>query len=171
MQVNLLSNAYLSFLLTPLLQTSPDPRITWLGSMGQAFHSLTANPPPPSPILPHYASPSHYSRLQRYADTKFFVGLFVREFAAHLPSEAKHVTVNNVCPGTVNTGADNALPFWLRWPMNWNRAVRARSVGDGARAVLCAILGQVEGAQKGDELNGVYIANNAVARYVALFMY
>ena len=69
--------------------------------------------------------------------------------------------VNNVCPGTVNTGADNQLPFWLRWPMNWNRALRARSVEDGARAVVCAVLGQVDGLEE-EKRNGVYIANNTV---------
>jgi NAD(P)-dependent dehydrogenase (short-subunit alcohol dehydrogenase family) len=165
MQINLLSNAYLSFLLLPLLTLSPTPRITWLGSMGQGFHSLRATSLP-SPILPYYASPATYARLSRYPDTKFFVALFCREFAARLPKEARHVQVNNVCPGTVDTGADNALPFWLRWPMNWNRQVRGRRVEDGARAVVLAVLGEMEGDKDG---NGVYVANNAVSRYGSFF--
>ncbi|EOD43395.1 putative short-chain dehydrogenase reductase family protein [Neofusicoccum parvum UCRNP2] len=169
MQVNVLSNALLSLLLLPLLQktghstASHRPAITWVGSLAQAFNSLEGNPLPSSEaILPHYASEEHYSRLRRYADTKLFVAMFVRVFAAHLPKDAV-VVVNNICPGTVNTGADNALPFWLRVPMNLNRAVRARSVEEGARAVLWAAVASRELAGEGPGgKNGVYIADNAI---------
>ncbi|EKG19784.1 Short-chain dehydrogenase/reductase SDR [Macrophomina phaseolina MS6] len=172
MQVNVLSNAVLSLLLLPLLlktsRTSPDhtPTITWVGSLAQAFNSLQSTPLPRSAaILPHYASEAHYSRLRRYADTKLFVAMFVRTLAAHLPQgEAEVVVVNNVCPGTVDTGADNNLPFWLRIPMNLNRALRARSVEEGATAVLWAAVAAPERAAGGTRANGAYIADNAVSR-------
>jgi hypothetical protein len=50
--------------------------------------------------------------------------------------------------------------------MNWNRQVRGRRVEDGARAVVLAVLGEVEGNKDG---NGVYVANNAVSGCVFFF--
>jgi len=64
------------------------PTITWVGSLAQAFTSLSSNPLNPStPILPHLSSASNYSRIFRYADTKLFVAMFVREMAKHLPPQ------------------------------------------------------------------------------------
>lgn len=179
MQVNVLSNGILSLLLLPLIQdTSKNhylttdeitqrPTITWLGSMGHALHSpdLSKLLHDDVSILDHYASVKSYTRIRRYPDTKLFVVLFVRELAGHITSgkgSQPAVIVNSVCPGTVSTGADNNLPFWLRIPMNLNRAARGRSVNEGARAVLWATRGGLHKQEGQDDWNGVYIADSKV---------
>lgn len=178
MQVNVLSNIILALLLFPRLQSTSRehytpgsearPTITWLGSLGHAMHT-------PRPdlaiggsksILSHYALPGHYSRIRRYPDTKLFVGLIARELGHRIPPHSDKtnepsVLVNNVCPGTVRTGADNNLPIWLRVPMNLNRAMRGRTVDEGARAVLWAARG---GLHHGGQ-NGFYIADNEAQEY------
>lgn len=185
-QVNFLSNALISLLLLPLLQKTSRhyysaelgrlgarhyPTITWVGSLAQAFNSLSRSKLDPStPILPYFDSPSKYSRISRYADTKLFVAMFVREMAKRLaprsagsnggPTEDCFVVVNNLCPGTVNTAVDNNLPFWLRIPMNLNRKLRARTVQEGARTLIYAA--EVVGL----ESHGKYIANNVISPLV-----
>ena len=175
MQVNFLSNALLALLLLPLLQKTPSPApssalhtptITFVGSMGHAFHSL-ANFPlhTTTAIIPYYDDPHRYSRFSRYADTKFFVALFVRALTERIPlrplssgAEAGmgNVIVNNVCPGTVNTAADDKLPWYLRIPMNLHRRIRARTVPEGARALVHAAV------VAGRESHGGYISNNEI---------
>jgi hypothetical protein len=105
--------------------------------------------------------------MSRYADTKLFVAMFVREMAKHLPPRSAGfnegpagegvVVVNNLCPGTVDTAVDNNLPFWLRIPMNLNRKLRARTVQEGARTLIYAA--EVVGL----ESHGKYIANNDIS--------
>ena len=68
------------------------------------------------------------------------------------------VVVNNVCPGTCNTTADDNLPFYLRLPMNLNRRLRARSVQEGARALVFASTGV------GEEGCGAYLADGVVSQ-------
>lgn len=168
-QVNVISNFVIQLLLLPLVQAtsrthfSPSsgqqpPTITWVGSMGQAFHTPEPGPPAGSKtsILEHYSSYEQYSSIRRYPDTKLFVAQLTFELASRLPDEEGQIIVNNVCPGTVKTGADNNLPFYLRLPMNFNRFLRGRSVADGARAVFWAARG---GLHK-DQPNGFYIADN-----------
>ncbi|KAK8036128.1 hypothetical protein PG993_008742 [Apiospora rasikravindrae] len=177
MQVNLLSNSFLSLLLLPLIQKtsatyyqSADegvqrPTITWLGSMGHAFHSpdLATLLPNNVSILDYFSSVDTYSRFRRYSDTKLFVILFVRELADRIAKDDDAVVVvNNVCPGTVATGADNNLPFYVRIPMNLNRAARGRSVADGARAVLWAARGNLQKPGSANGWNGVYVADGKI---------
>ncbi|KAK7906374.1 short-chain dehydrogenase/reductase family protein [Apiospora marii] len=183
MQVNLLSNSFLSLLLLPLIQktsatyyqaaaeTVQRPTITWLGSMGHAFHSpdLAQLLPSNASILDYFSSRDTYSRFRRYSDTKLFVILFVRELADRIAASSSSskegagvVVVNNVCPGTVATGADNNLPFYVRIPMNLNRAARGRSVPDGARAVLWAARGNLQKPGSAAGWNGVYIADGKI---------
>ncbi|VUC30981.1 unnamed protein product [Clonostachys rosea] len=165
-QVNVISNFLIQMLLLPLVQStareyydasSPQqpPTITWVGSMGQAFHTpdLGRDNGDQAAILQTYASKESYSAIRRYPDTKLFVSMISRELASSIPDG---VIVNNVCPGTVKTGADNNLPFYLRIPMNFNRFLRGRSVEDGARAVFWAARG---GLHK-DQSNGFYVADN-----------
>lgn len=70
------------------------------------------------------------------------------------------VVVDNVCPGTCDTRADDNLPFYLRIPMNLNRRLRARSAEDGARALVFAATGV------GREDSGAYLADGVVSRCV-----
>jgi NAD(P)-dependent dehydrogenase (short-subunit alcohol dehydrogenase family) len=168
-QVNVISNFIIQLILLPLLQSTSkthyagpvdqqQPTITWVGSMGQAFHTPIPGPPEGSgtSILEHYASQDHYSAFRRYPDTKLFVSMLSFQLASRLPENQGRVVINNVCPGTVKTGADNNLPYWLRIPMNLNRLLRGRYVADGARAVFWAARG---GLHK-DQPNGFYIADN-----------
>ena len=170
MQVNYFSNALLSLLLLPLLQktskelcasdpTNPrPPKITWVGSLAQAFNSLAKFPiQTTTHVLPHFDSQKDYSRFSRYPDSKLLVAMFVREMAKHVPSTAAPVIINNLCPGTVDTAADNNLPFYLRLPMNWNRKLRARTVQEGARTLVHAA------AVAGDESHGHYLASNQIS--------
>lgn len=84
--------------------------------------------------------------------------MFVREMAKHIPRPDREnpggVIVNNVCPGTVDTAADDDLPFWLRIPMNLHRRLRARTVQQGARTLLYAAV------VAGKESTGGFIADN-----------
>lgn len=181
MQVNVLSNSLLSFIFLPILRSttqqyyvpsasSQRATMTWVGSMGQALHSpsLGLAIDAETAILPYFSSPRYYSAIRRYPDTKLFVSLIVRELAQRLSplkkedgtGEESPVIVNCVCPGTVRTGADNNLPFWLRIPMNANRALRGRSVQEGARAVMWALRGRLHGEDNNP--SGHYIANNTV---------
>lgn len=68
------------------------------------------------------------------------------------------VVIDNVCPGTCDTTADDNLPFYLRIPMNLNRRLRGRSVEEGARALVYAA------TAVGMEDSGAYLANNVVSK-------
>ena len=172
MQINFLSNALLSLLLFPLMERtskSPppsghQPTITWVGSMAQELHSFEKYPPQSHEgLLSHFDDPQKFSRLLRYSDTKFLVALFVREMAKHVPHTADGATpviVNNVCPGTVATEFDKSLPLWFWVPMKLNRIITARSVEEGARALVYAAV------VAGRETHGSYIANNRVSKFV-----
>ena len=72
--------------------------------------------------------------------------------------DRREVIVNNVCPGTVDTAADDGLPWYLRIPMNLHRRLRARTVEDGARALVHAA------GVMGRESHGGYISNNEMRR-------
>lgn len=175
MQVNYLSNALLSLMLLPLLEKTSQsirssdpsskriPKITWVGSLAQGFNSLGKFPVrTTSHVLPYFDSYKDYSRFSRYPDSKFLVAMFVREMAKHIPSasnQAKNgpVTINNLCPGTVNTAADNNLPFYMRMPMNLNRKLRSRTVEEGARALVYAAV------VADDKSHGKYISSNEIS--------
>lgn len=160
MQVNYLSNALLTFLLLPHLSTtSPTslhkPTIAWVGSMAQGFNSLGKLSGVPSHILDRFSDPNEYSAFSQYPNSKMFVAMFVRSLAEHLKDT--NVVVNNLCPGTVDTAADDNLPFYLRIPLNLNRRLRARTVEEGARTLIFASV------VAGSETHGKYIANNKVS--------
>lgn len=168
------------------------PAITFVGSMGHAFNSFVSSSlPAGTSILSHYDNPVAYSSIRRYPDSKLFVALFARQLAAHLLPQSLldgsgsradgvvgSVEINTVCPGTVKTGADNGLPWWLRWPMNANRALRGRSVEEGARAVLWAAACSDVLKKAGPEAlhvqngmsqgvlstNGYYVADNCICK-------
>ena len=174
MQVNYYSNALLSLMLLPLLEktskslrasdptTKRIPKISWVGSMAQGFNSLSKFPVRTTKqVLPYFDSYKDYSRFSRYPDSKYLVALFVREMAKHVPTKSNKagygpVIVNNLCPGTVNTAADNNLPFYMRMPMNLNRKLRSRNVEEGARALVYASVVADE------KSHGEYISSNEI---------
>ena len=173
--MNYFSNALLSLMLLPLLEKTSQSirnsnpadirttKITWVGSMAQGFNSLSKFPvQTTSQVLPYFDSEKNYSRFSRYPDSKFLVALFVREMAKHIPSPSNDarkgsVVINNLCPGTVNTAADNKLPFYMRMPMNLNRRLRSRSVEEGARALVYAAVVVDE------KSHGKYISSNEIS--------
>lgn len=173
MQVNYFSNALLSLLLLPLLEKTSQslrasdpanprlPKITWVGSLAQGFNSLAKFPVrTTSQVLPHFDKEEEYSRFSRYPDSKMLVAMFVREMAKHVPSGSNGqggIVINNLCPGTVDTAADNNLPFYMRLPMNWNRKLRARTVQEGARTLVYAavVVGEIS--------HGKYISSNEIS--------
>ncbi|KAB8360570.1 hypothetical protein FH972_024310 [Carpinus fangiana] len=162
--VNYLSNALLTLLLLPHLSSTPatpihKPTITWVGSMAQGFNSLAKLPEIPPSILARFSDPRKYSALTQYPNSKMFVAMFVRALGQHLPDS--NVVVNNLCPGTVDTAADDKLPFYLRIPMNLNRRLRARTVEEGARTLVFA------SSVAGGETHGKYIANNEISQLAA----
>ena len=123
--------------------------------MAQHFNNLAKIDPLPPSILKHLSSRSEYSTLSQYPNSKMLVALFVRELAKHAVD--KNVLVNNLCPGTVDTAADDKLPFYLRIPMNLNRRLRARTVVEGARTLVFA------SEIVGEEGHGQYIACNEIS--------
>ncbi len=175
MQVNYYSNALLSLMLLPLLEKTSQtirasnsankrtPKITWVGSLAQGFNSLGKFPVrTTSHVLPYFDSEKDYSRFSRYPDSKFLVAMFVREMAKHVPTTSNRagdgpVVINNLCPGTVNTAADNNLPFYMRMPMNLNRKLRSRTVEEGARALVYAAVVVDE------KSHGQYISSNEIS--------
>ena len=167
-QVHYLSNALLTFLLFPLAASTPasdihTPHITWTGSMGQHFNSVGGLAPSPPSILAHLADRSKYAALSRYADSKFLVSVFVRQFGREFPlggtkGGSGPVIVNNVCPGTVDTDIDlKHLPWYIKWVMALHRMLRGRPIDQGARTLLWA--GELMDAQT----HGQYISNNEIS--------
>lgn len=159
-QVNYLSNALLALLLLPILARTPQlkghvPTLSFVGSMGQHFNNFAKLPNPlPKQLLARLSSKASYSPLAQYPNSKLLVSLFVRELARHVPTG---VILNSLCPGTVDTAADDLLPFYLRIPMNLNRRLRARTVSEGARTLIYA------SELAGLETDGKYISSNVVS--------
>lgn len=72
--------------------------------------------------------------MRRYADAKMAVSVFSRRLTTTVSSN--EVIVNNVCPGMVAMGFDKTLPAWIRIPFEFIRAVVARTVEEGSRALV-----------------------------------
>ncbi|KAL0256129.1 hypothetical protein SLS55_008521 [Diplodia seriata] len=110
------------------------------------------------------ASRWHFSPLTRYADSKLLAVMFLYEMRRRLgvrldsssPSSSSsddssdehgggEVVVNMFCPGMVDTRIGDALPWYLRWPLDAVKALRARSVEQaGWVAVNAAVVVGVE---------------------------
>lgn len=81
---------------------------------------------------------------QRYDDTKLLCVMFMYEIAPRL--ERGKVVLNMVCPRIVDTGMSDVLPIYLRVPAYIVKAVRARSVEQGAWLVLNTMVVEGEGS-------------------------
>ncbi|KAJ7452842.1 hypothetical protein FB451DRAFT_1145123 [Mycena latifolia] len=140
-QINYLSNAILSVRLLPLLrrsaETSRSPsHLTVVGSRAQTQHSYVKHPiPETTPMFAFLNDRANY-RIQRYADSKVLVSMWLRELAERVDPSV--VTVNNVCPGMVNTNMGNKEAWWLRGIVAVIQAVRGRSPEAGARTLIYA---------------------------------
>ncbi|KAL1651899.1 hypothetical protein SLS58_000022 [Diplodia intermedia] len=100
------------------------------------------------------ASRWHFSPLTRYADSKLLAVMFLYEMRRRLGVRLDdddddecggEVVVNMFCPGMVDTRIGDALPWYLRWPLDAVKALRARSVEQaGWVAVNAAVVVGVE---------------------------
>ncbi|KAJ7129384.1 hypothetical protein C8R44DRAFT_614326 [Mycena epipterygia] len=141
-QVNFLSNAILCVRLLPLLHSSAEKTgstsyISIVGSRAQALHTYAKYPIPETTSVFAFLNDRAHYRIQRYADSKALVSMWVRELAKR--TDASVVTVNDVCPGMVTTNIDANQPWWLRQIMNVIRAIRARSAEVGGRTLVNAV--------------------------------
>ncbi|KAJ7452818.1 hypothetical protein FB451DRAFT_1050595 [Mycena latifolia] len=141
-QINYLSNAILSVRLLPLLRRSAETSrapsyLTVVGSRAQAQHSYVEHPiPETAPMFAFLNDRANYRSMQRYADSKVLVSMWLRALAERV--DASVVTVNNVCPGLVNTNISDKEAWWLRGIVAVIQAVRGRSPEVGARALIYA---------------------------------
>ncbi|KAI9034862.1 putative short-chain dehydrogenase [Aspergillus affinis] len=139
---------------TGLKRRSPS-RVTFIGSHYQSHHSLTRSPIGASDsVLEHWDNRNKYSGMQRYADSKFVINIFVRQLATMVPSS--EVVINNFCPGFVATSFDKNLPIWIRPVLSLWRKLLARNVQDGGRTAVYAT------AVAGEETHGKYLESNKV---------
>ncbi|KAJ7152665.1 hypothetical protein C8R43DRAFT_1067124 [Mycena crocata] len=140
-QINYLSNAILSVRLLPLLRNSAEvigsaSFLSIVGSRMQTMHTYSKHPIPDTTSLFEFLNDRAQYRIQRYADSKVLVSMWVRELAKHV--DASTVVVNNVCPGMVNTNFDAKQAWWFRQIMGVVRAVTGRSAEAGARTLIYA---------------------------------
>jgi len=132
-----LSNALLSLELLPLLEataarTGQATRMCWVGSRMHHESSLAKKQPilPNESVLAHFDDKSKYLTIAHYGDTKLLCVMFIAEMATRVPKEK--VIINTMCPGMVNTGMSDVLPFYLRPAMNFVKMLRARTPEEGA---------------------------------------
>ena len=159
-QVNYHSNALLALLLLPLLESTAvkrgqPSRLTFVGSVGMALHSLKKKPLLESEtVAQRFDDKSKYAGFSRYSDSKLMIAAFTQELANHVPAEK--VIVNNLCPGMVATDFDKNLGFALKGLMAVVRKMRARNVETGARTYVYAT------SVAGKESHGAFIASNKI---------
>ncbi|KAJ7625178.1 hypothetical protein B0H17DRAFT_1218851 [Mycena rosella] len=142
-QINYLSNAILSVCLLPLLRHSGETfgsasHLPIVGSRAQGLHTYAKYPiPDTTSIFAFLNDRAHYRGMQRYADSKVLVSMWLRALAARV--DASVVTVNNVCPGMVSTNIDGKEAWWLRQIVRFIQAIRGRSPEVGARTLIYAV--------------------------------
>ena len=97
MQVNYLSNFYLTHLLLSLLLVSPAPRVVTLTSESHRFSSLSSSSPPSS--LHFSPGPGTFTPILQYNDSKLFCLLLSR--GLHTQYHHKSLTSLAVHPGNL----------------------------------------------------------------------
>lgn len=165
LQINYLSNVLLTLALLPTLESTAErtgspARLTWSGSRLHSMTSLSKKPvQPDSTLLKHLDTVKGLSEYSGYADSKLMVLLFQLELAKHYTADK--VIINHFCPGMVETGIKDALPIYLRLPVEAVMKVRARSPEKGAWIALNAALvagkethGRLLGDKEVEELCG-----------------
>ncbi|CAI7639503.1 unnamed protein product [Penicillium glandicola] len=160
MQVNCYTHFLVALELLPLLRTTAvncgEPsRLTFVGSNNQNYHTLAKRPLADSnTVIEHYDDKQTYSGLQRYADSKFAVHAFVQRLASIVKSS--ELIINDPCPGFVATKFDRTLPLWLKPIMAVMRRLMARTVDEGARTIIYAVV------VAGQETHGNFLQSNQV---------
>ncbi|KAI4209341.1 MAG: hypothetical protein LQ351_007733 [Letrouitia transgressa] len=163
MQVNYLSNALLIVELLPHLEASAaksgtSTRITWVGS--RAYHNSTlprTTLHPRDTVIGYMDDPSTFHPLKRYHDSKMLAVMFMLELGPRLNKDK--VVINMVCPGFTDTPFMDSLPFYMRYPINILKVIRARTVQQGAWLILNALL------IAGEESHGEFILDKDVEQH------
>ncbi|KAL9614964.1 MAG: hypothetical protein Q9167_000606 [Letrouitia subvulpina] len=143
-QVNYLSNALLIVELLPHLEASAaksgtPTRITWVGSRAHYNSTLPETSiQPKNTFIGHMDDPKTFHTFKRYHDSKMLCVMFMSELGPRLNKDK--VIINMVCPGLVDTAMMDDLPFYVRYPANVLKAIRARTVEQGAWLILNALL-------------------------------
>lgn len=167
-QVNYLSNVLLTFELLPLLQSTAErtgspSRISLLGSRMHWRTSFSEHPIPSNASVFHrFNDPQQFDRWTLYSDTKVLVAMFVEAMGQWLDPDK--VIINNVCPGMVDTGMTDVLPFYIRIPVELVKKVRARKVEMGGSIVVNAAV------VVGKESHGAILGDMEVLRSVVLLL-
>lgn len=143
-QVNYLSNVLLQLSLHPILEATAEKegsptRVTWTGSRMHRLTTLASKAPlkPGEGVLEHFDK-GNAPALAGYPDSKVLVALFQLELARRYTPEK--VIVNSFCPGMVVTNLSGAAPVYVRIPVDMIKALRGRSVEQGAWIGLHAAL-------------------------------
>ncbi|KAK6332228.1 hypothetical protein TWF696_002949 [Orbilia brochopaga] len=151
-QVNYLSNALVATYLVPLLTSTAKSsgklsHLAFVSSMMQNVGGFGTKKviPQEENILDWFSGPTNHA-LDRYNVTKLLVTAFANELASHI--NADYIIVNSMCPGLVQTGLDDNMPFFIRYPMKIIRSFAGRSPSEGARALTLATLVGWEGNGK-----------------------
>ncbi|EEU35599.1 uncharacterized protein NECHADRAFT_52355 [Fusarium vanettenii 77-13-4] len=157
MQVNYLSNVALTLALLPILEatatrTRAPTRVTWTGSRQYALTPLAGKIPlgKDEQVLKHIDTYDGIDTLGRYADSKVLCVLFQLELAKHYSPDK--VIINSFCPGLVDTGMTDVLPFHIRAFMKVVKALSARSPEKAGWIALNAAV--VAGAETHGKLLG-----------------
>jgi NAD(P)-dependent dehydrogenase (short-subunit alcohol dehydrogenase family) len=161
LQVNFLSHAVLALELLPLLRSTAakegsPTRLSFVSSFITYKHTLTQNPiGPDESIIAHIDDPANFVSGIQYADTKLAINAFVAELARRFPlNEDGKVIVNAICPGFVDTGFDDTMPWFIRYPTVLLRWISGRRVEDGGRTLVHAGLA-------GEETHGEFLEHGA----------
>ncbi|KAL4892985.1 hypothetical protein BDV59DRAFT_202337 [Aspergillus ambiguus] len=161
MQVNCYSHFLIVMELLPLLRATAamrktPSRCTMVGSYSHENNSLVNSPIPDGvSIVEFFDDPANYVKYKQYMNSKLVLHAFIQHLATVIPST--EVIVNAPCPGVVATTLMKDYPLWLRTFMFlWHKTL-ARSVEEGARALIYAA------RVAGEETHGKYISNNKVA--------
>ena len=161
LQVNYLSNMLLILDLLPHLEASAakkgsPARITWVGSRSHYSSTL----PKKSPILPnetvigHMDDRNNFFKFQKYNDSKLLATLGV--YALEKRLDRSTVQLNMLCPGMVDTAMSDILPVYLRVAVDAFKAIRARTVEQGAWLIINAM------AVAGPESHGEFLMDKTV---------
>lgn len=161
-QVNYLSNVLLILELLPHLEasaitTGSPARITWVGSRMHAKSTLSEKAKavkPEETVIGHMDDPRYFFPFQRYNDIKLLCVMFLYQLAPRL--DRNKVVINMLCPGMVDTAMSDVLPIYLRVVANLVKAIRARSVEQGAWLILNAM------CVVGSESHGEFLADKVI---------
>ncbi|KAJ5671283.1 hypothetical protein N7507_000410 [Penicillium longicatenatum] len=144
MQVNCYTHFLIVLSLLPLLRHtalkrgSPS-RVTFLSSYSHISHTLKNSAlGSDESILGFYDNKQIFKGRRHYANSKLVVNAFAQRLGNTLaPFE---VIVNTVCPGAIKTNLNRSLPYWMAPVMYIYLKLKARTLHDGGRTLIHAVV-------------------------------